>query len=244
VNPRRRETPQPHGARHTAVVPDVSAKVDLLRAFLRRTDDAGRAIGSARCGIYCFFDYDEEPIYVGQTVEGVQVRIGRHMTNQRTDAVAMHVLDPVEVAFVEIWPFWQLENASPIQRRATIDAGEYTVYRRVIAASPIGRILNEKVPAETELIELPQSYRARLVPDATWDRLSHPDERIARRAQTIADLARVVRERDVSVGLRRTLVTQAQRLLRLSDERYREVRGTTPTDELVQETVRQDDGPD
>ena len=40
----------------------------------------------------------------------------------------------------------------------------------------------------------------------------HADIRIARRARTIAALARVISERSVSPGLRNTLWTQARRL--------------------------------
>src|SRR2546425_8318935 len=61
-------------------------------------------IGSHKWGIYAFFDYDGEPIYVGQTYEGLGSRIGRHLTNQRTDAVAMNVLDPFEVCEIRVWP--------------------------------------------------------------------------------------------------------------------------------------------
>lgn len=50
--------------------------------------------------------------------------------------------------------------------------------------------------------------------------MSHPDIRIARRAETISRLADVVRERgEVSTGLRRVLVIQAIRLTFLSAER-------------------------
>ena len=54
-------------------------------------------VGNYKWGVYAFFDYDGEPIYVGQTNEMLRTRIRRHLTNQRTDAVAMSVLDPFEV---------------------------------------------------------------------------------------------------------------------------------------------------
>jgi len=54
-------------------------------------------LGSIKWGVYAFYDYDGEPIYVGQTKEKLGTRIRRHLTNQRTDAVAMNVLDPFEV---------------------------------------------------------------------------------------------------------------------------------------------------
>lgn len=49
------------------------------------------------------------------------------------------------------------------------------------------------------------------------------DIRIARRASTIANLARVISERDVSGGLRRTLLTQARRIERLASQRLKEL---------------------
>src|SRR5688572_12757343 len=67
-------------------------------------------LGSFRFGVYAFYDYDGEPIYVGQTRESLSSRVGRHLTNQRTDAVAMSVLDPFEVCEVELWPLRQLEG--------------------------------------------------------------------------------------------------------------------------------------
>ena len=57
------------------------------------SEPINQKIGNFRYGVYAFFDYDGEPIYVGQTNEQLRVRIRRHLTNQRTDAVAMKVLD-------------------------------------------------------------------------------------------------------------------------------------------------------
>lgn len=35
-----------------------------IKDFMATRDDQGRTIGSAKCGVYAFFDYDGEPIYV------------------------------------------------------------------------------------------------------------------------------------------------------------------------------------
>ena len=78
----------------------------LLAEALEKEDAVGRKWANAKWGIYAFFDYDGEPIYVGQTNEQLRVRIGRHLTNQRTDAVAMRVLDIFEVAEMRLWPLW------------------------------------------------------------------------------------------------------------------------------------------
>src|SRR6266702_1759754 len=75
---------------------DVIAIRGEIDAFFKTLTDHGKKIGSHKWGIYAFFDYDGEPIYVGQTYEGLGSRIGRHLNNQRTNAVAMNVLDPFE----------------------------------------------------------------------------------------------------------------------------------------------------
>jgi GIY-YIG catalytic domain len=69
-------------------------------------------VGNFRWGVYAFFDYDSEPIYVGQTNERLRTRIRRHLTNQRTDAVAMSVLDPFEVFEIAVWPLPHLQESS------------------------------------------------------------------------------------------------------------------------------------
>ena len=91
---------------------DVAAIRKEIRQFLNRTTADGRKIRNAKFGVYAFYDYDGEPIYVGQTNEMLRSRIGRHLTNQRTDAVAMNVLDPFEVAEIEVWPLWDFQETS------------------------------------------------------------------------------------------------------------------------------------
>jgi hypothetical protein len=200
---------------------EVAAIRSELSAFLNQEDSKGRKIGSSKHGIYAFFDYDEEPIYTGQTYESLRSRIGRHLTNQRTDAVAMSVLDPFEVAYVEVWPLDDLiEKSLEIGGiKEILNRAEFTVFQQILANSKLGAVLNEKPIVEAPVIELPESYRGRIIPDEVFERRKHPDIRIARRATTIAQLARVISERNVSAGLRRTLLTQARRLELLSKER-------------------------
>lgn len=236
-----RKTP---GARRKRT--DLPNDVDLilrgLEEFLNSTDELGRKPCSAKYGVYAFYDYDGEPIYVGQTKERLRVRIRRHMSNQRTDAVAMRVLDPLEVAEIGVWPFWDFEGVSGEGESGKVidrilNAAEYTLYRRVVAESTIGRVLNEKVPAVHDEIQLPPAYRGPIVPDDLRVRLEHPDLRIARRAQKIAELAGIISQRNVSVGLRNTLVTQAERLLSLAQDRYLEVAADKTPQELAYETT-------
>ena len=197
---------------------DVDALYEgVARVLNTKWENTDRKVGDCKWGVYLFYDYDEEPIYVGQTKEKIRTRIRRHLTNQRTDAVAMNVLDPFEVAEIEIWPFWDDPGDE------VLDQAEYTVYRRALAKSQFNVVLNEEEPAEKDLIELPPSTRLPiLVGSARGDR-EHPDLRLARRARTIANLARVISERRVKPGIRRTLWAQAQRLEWLAKRRLNEV---------------------
>jgi hypothetical protein len=202
----------------------VPADVDAIRRSitnaLNLAGDRNRKVGDSRFGVYAFFDYDGEPIYVGQTKEKLRVRIRRHLTNHRTDAVAMNVLDPFEVADIEMWPLWDLSDSSPQIATEKLNATEYTVFQNVLAKSSFGAVLNEKDIGPTQMVELPPSIRVRIIPEGLFETRKHPDVRIARRSNTIAGLAKVISERDVSPGLRRTLVTQAQRLQALASARF------------------------
>jgi hypothetical protein len=216
------------------VAPDVAAIRAAIRRFLDTLDSCGRKIGNAKYGAYAFYDYDGEPIYVGQTEEKLRSRIARHLTNQRTDAVAMNVLDPFEVAEIEVWPLYAEDMKGDIEK--LLNSTEYTVFQKVLKESKLGAVLNEKDIPKTRLVKLPRSYRSRIIPEKLYELRKHPDTRIARRASTIANLARVISERNVSKGLRRTLLTQAQRLEQLAARRLADFTGDYPVEEKGEET--------
>ncbi|MYE80989.1 MAG: GIY-YIG nuclease family protein [Gammaproteobacteria bacterium] len=199
-------------------MPDYPPSVDALYAGVERALDTlhsnGEPVGNCRWGVYLFYDYDGEPIYVGQTKERIRTRIRRHLTNQRTDAVAMNVLDPFEVAEIEMWAFWDGPDAE------TLDRAEYTVYQRALAESAFAAVLNEKAPTEADRMDMPESVRVSILPEGMErGEREHPDIRLARRARTIANLARVISERRVQLGIRRTLWAQATRLETLARQR-------------------------
>lgn len=204
-----------------------------LARFLDHKDDQGRKWADARWGVYAFYDYDGEPIYVGQTNEKLRTRVRRHLTNQRSDAVAMRILDVFEVAEAEIFPLWHLDGVGAADKdaRRELDAHEYTAYLNAIEGSRFKAILNEKIPPVSERIPLPPSLRWKLIDDETRKERGHPDIRIARRAETISRLAAVARERgEVSDGLRRVLVIQAVRLAYISAVRLAFAEGRAEPD--------------
>lgn len=185
-------------------------------------------VGNYRWGVYAFFDYDGEPIYVGQTNEMLRTRIRRHLTNQRTDAVAMSVLDPFEVFEIEVWPLPQFQETGGKDASAKehLNALERQITQQAVEGSEFKAILNEKDPPGGELIvDIPPSFRGRIVSDRVHELRSHPDFRIARRALIISRLAQVISERKVQGGLRRVLETQAKRLQWLASRRYEALGG-------------------
>lgn len=191
-----------------------------LKSFLDTPcSDAGfsesGSIGGFKFGVYAFFDFDGEPIYVGQTNELLRTRIRRHLTNQRTDAVAMSVLDPFEVLDIEVWPLPGFEgrDSRDAEARKYLNALEATIYQRAVDQSHFGAVLNEKPPPPADFEVTPgPSYRGRIVSEEVFRIRAHPDYRIARRSQVIARLAQIISERKVQSGLRRTLLVQARRL--------------------------------
>jgi len=223
---------QPRG-----VPQDVAAIRHKIRTFLNTLAPNGKKVGNAKWGVYAFYNYDGEPIYVGQTNEMLRSRISRHLTNQRTDAVAMNVLDPFEVAEIEVWPLWELQNnaSGDVDSKAILNSAEYTVFRLVLKKSSFKAVLNEGEIPKAKPLKLPPSIRGCIIPEDLYPQRKHPDVRIARRATTIAALARVISEREVSKGLRRTLNTQAERLQRLAKQRYDEFGGNVPTIDPGQE---------
>ncbi|MBB3891432.1 hypothetical protein GGQ61_002149 [Phenylobacterium haematophilum] len=185
-------------------------------------------VGDYQWGVYAFFDYDGEPIYVGQTRERVRVRIRRHLTNQRTDAVAMSVLDPFEVLDIEVWPLPELEgvNKKDAAAKAKLNALERLITEEAVERSRFKAILNEKdPPVGAVTVTAPPSFRARVVSDRVFELRRHPDFRLARRALIISRLAQVISEREVQGGLRRVLLTQAKRMQWLSERRYQALGG-------------------
>lgn len=210
------------------------------------------SVGAVKWGTYAFIDYDGEPIYVGQTRESLGSRIGRHLTNQRTDAVAMSVLDPFEVRYVRVWPLAQYQEVKgdpkkvPSAREAAdhLNAVERSVFLDLVSRSHFRRILNEKDPPDVIVRDLPLCIEGEIVPSDVITVRQHPDTRIARRAQTLARLSSIIAGRDVAGGLRRTLLTQAERLAQLAKDRFEALGGESlvehrapddPTDMVINE---------
>jgi GIY-YIG catalytic domain len=207
---------------------ELRAQLALFLDTLFDTFGTKIKIGNFQWGVYAFYDYDGEPIYIGQTNEKCRTRIRRHLTNQRTDAVAMSVLDPFEVYEIEIWPLTEYEGTNRSDKNACehLNALERQITELLVQQSQFNAVLNEKDPPPGSLqVAIPKSLRGRIVSDKVSEIRSHPDFRIARRALTISRLAQVIAERKVQGGLRRVLATQAKRLGWLATRRFEALGG-------------------
>jgi hypothetical protein len=130
--------------------------------------------------------------------------------------------------------------ATTPMKRKLLHPYEYTVYKQLEEASRFKAVLNEGYIAPTELVDLPEAVCGRIIPDELWEDRKHPDVRIARRSSTIARLSQMISERQVSKGMRRTLLLQARRLQWLAAERARELGAEQlgPGDEVDDEDMR------
>jgi hypothetical protein len=123
-------------------------------------------------------------------------------------------------------PQFQETGGKDAAAKEHLNALERQITQQAVEGSEFKAILNEKDPPGGELIvDIPPSFRGRIVSDRVHELRSHPDFRIARRALIIARLAQVISERKVQGGLRRVLETQAKRLQWLASRRYEALGG-------------------
>ncbi|MBF6066274.1 GIY-YIG nuclease family protein [Nocardia terpenica] len=205
--------------RNELMTPRRKESRNLLDDALTDQDAQGRIWAQARFGCYAFYDFDGEPIYVAGTNMQLRTRVRRHLTAQRTDAVAMNILDPQEVAELELWPLWVLEGTSihDPEARALLAATEYTVYRNAVAQSALGALLNEHIPPPASEVELPPSRRFQLVDDQVRAEAGNLDVRISRNAEMLRRLSTTILERgQLSDGARRSLLIRSARLTQLT----------------------------
>ncbi len=66
-------------------------------------------------GVYALCDLDGVPIYVGQSVDGIQSRTRRHLTSARSDIIANRQVDVWEIAYVWAWPVQDKQHIGPLE---------------------------------------------------------------------------------------------------------------------------------
>ncbi len=66
-------------------------------------------------GVYALCDLDGQPIYVGQSIDGIRTRVRRHLTSARSDVIANRQIDVWEIAFVWAWPVGGPDEVGPLE---------------------------------------------------------------------------------------------------------------------------------
>lgn len=192
--------------------------IDL--AFAQK-DAQGREFRKCKCGIYAFLDYRGEPLYVGQTYENLSGRVGRHLTGQRSDAVNAGVLDPSEVAYIRLWPLWDLK-ATGVDVTKTLNDLEFTIHEQESKRSRFGAIPTVKHPLG-ELVDVPdESYFFDILPRGEGGEHSvDPDARISGYVDQLLTMTRNIEKRDgrVSAGLREAVVLQSLKIMEALEAR-------------------------
>jgi hypothetical protein len=154
-------------------------------------------------GVYALCDLDGVPIYVGQSTDGIQARVRRHLTSARSDIIANRQVDPWEIAYV---------RAYPVARQADIPRLEASLFAKFHKEKPLmngsipvarGRLL-KRIPKPAETIQM--------MPDEEIKVRKDPALRLPRQIEHIGRLVDHILTVKDSPQLRRSLAAHFDRL--------------------------------
>ncbi len=155
-------------------------------------------------GVYALCDLDGQPIYVGQSVDGIRSRVRRHLTSARSDVIANRQIDVWEVAFVRAWKVEDRAGIAAMERRVF---GHFDAVLPLMNGAVLADLLRCDAPPEPDQIVQVIPERERL------DRLT-PDRRLARQItqyQLLVDYVLTVKD---APHLRKSLDAHFARLVR------------------------------
>ena len=158
--------------------------------------------------MYALCDLDAVPIYVGQSTDGIQSRVRRHLTSARSDVIANRQIDVWEVGFVWAWP---------VTNEKHIPALEAHLFHRYHAASPL---MNGSLPEYPDALPFdePEKTEVQVVEDAELARRRDPAYRLPRQAEHFTRLVDHILNVKDSGELRRALVAHYARLSSYYDD--------------------------
>ncbi len=142
----------------------------MSRAQAYRTEALSKLTNDV--GVYALCDLDGQPIYVGQSVDGIRTRVRRHLTSARSDVIANRQIDVWEIAFVWAWP---------VQDDADVGPLEDSVFNHFDAEVPLmnGRSL---VPSLLQP-EWPERQEIQVIEEDERQRRLDPAQRLPRQIQ-------------------------------------------------------------
>ncbi|HXA79204.1 MAG TPA: GIY-YIG nuclease family protein [Candidatus Acidoferrales bacterium] len=156
-----------------------------------------------KIGVYALCDLDGIPVYVGQSKDGIQARVRRHLTSARSDIIANRQVDPWEIAFV---------HAYPVDRNAEIPILEASLFAKFHEEKPLmngsipvarGRLL-KRLPQPAEIIQMMPNEEIKVRKD--------PALRLPRQIEHIGRLVDHILTVKDSAQLRRSLAAHFDRL--------------------------------
>jgi hypothetical protein len=149
-------------------------------------------------GVYALCDLDETPIYVGQSVDGIQDRVRRHLTSARSDVIANRQLDVWEIAYVWAWPVAEKRKLTPSakklgiapEEKAQIELIERWLYHKYNAESPLvnGTVVQPVTKAEADTLVVPQRQRVQVMAEEEIAARRQPARRLPRQAEHFRNL--------------------------------------------------------
>ena len=128
-------------------------------------------------GVYALCDLDKNPIYIGQSKDGIRKRVSRHLTSARSDVIANRQLDIWEIC--EVW-------AWPVENRELIDDLETYLINHYNAISPL---VNGKLPAQSgSEPDLPEKQTIEIMTEEERALRLDPSRRLPRQMEHLTSL--------------------------------------------------------
>lgn len=128
-------------------------------------------------GVYALCDLDRNPIYIGQSKDGIRTRVNRHLTSARSDVIANRQLDIWEI--FEVW-------AWPVEDKLLIDDLETYLINYYNLISPL---VNGKLPPQSDALpEIPEKQTVAIMTDEERAQRLDPSRRLPRQIEHLASL--------------------------------------------------------
>lgn len=171
--------------------------INLLKYRAKKVREISREIG-----VYALCDLDGIPVYVGQSVDGIQSRVRRHLTSARSDIIANRQIDVWEIAFVWAWPLEDLENIKRLESH---------LFHKFDAGSPLMNGAIPEHPGDLDF-QIPKIQKIQVMPDEEMGSRKDPINRLPRQIDHIRRLVDQILIVKDSKQLRRSLRAHFARL--------------------------------
>jgi hypothetical protein len=156
-----------------------------------------------KVGVYALCDLDAQPIYVGQSVDGIRTRVRRHLTSARSDVIANRQIDVWEIAYVWAWPLDDVAEISNL---------EAAIFAKYDAEMPLMNGKSLSTPDGS--VARPAKQTVQIIDDATLRQRLMPAQRLPRQIQQYNLLVDYILNVKDAAHLKRSLNAHFERLIR------------------------------